>query len=81
MQNELFLPDETETRGGRVIELSVPAPDITEVDEQRATVKIEGVAADENNPEAGAVITLSLMGNQIKLPRAISNIKIIIEEA
>lgn len=78
--SDLFLPDETELRGGRVIELNVAAPDITEVDERRAAVKIEGIAIDGNYIEAGALFELSLIGNQIKIPRAISNIKIIIEE-
>ncbi|MDR1093468.1 MAG: hypothetical protein LBL66_04895 [Clostridiales bacterium] len=80
MTDGLFLPDGTESRGGRSIKLSVTAPEITEADETRATVKIEGLAVDENNGGAGAVIELSLMGNQIKIPRAIGFIKIIIEE-
>lgn len=80
MPNKLFLPDDTNERGGRVVVMYATVPEITEVDEARATLKIEGLAVNENNPDSGAAFTLLLIGNQIKLPRAISNMKIVIEE-
>lgn len=77
----LFLPEDTNERGGRIVKIDIPCVDVTEVDEAHATVKLEGVAVDYDNPDKGAVVWLEVMGNQIKIPRAIGNIRIIFEEA
>lgn len=77
----LFMPEDTNERGGRVVTMDIPAVDVSEVDEAHNIIKLEGVAVDYDDPGKGAMVWLEFMGNQIKLPRAIGNIRIIIEEA
>lgn len=77
----LFLPEDTNERGGRMVSLTLDRAEITEADEARGVVKIEGLAVDDFGPDTGAIVELTLIGNCVRIPRVIGVVRITIEEA
>lgn len=80
--SKFFLPEIAGDHRDRSVTMNLIKPEITNIDEAHNTITIEGLAAgaDDSNNDYGTVVTIELLGNQLRIPRNIYNIRIIIEE-